>query len=1300
MARHRYHGIHQRQSDGQLQRVLVACAVTAGWCVIAGTVASSVLERSGLLADWVETEVRLRLADDQVKVEVGSASIAWLQRTIVLREVTVHTQGSDPSAPSSTGKDLAPAALGGDPDVRLAELRLVLQLGSSAGLRLSQAGLRGGHVHVTPELLALARRLDERNAEVETKLNLDAIPYLRVEGVDVAWEIDRVPVPLGRASMAWLPGKKRVALWGRMDPAGVRSGESGLVLHGELDGEGSLDVRGRARNLVLDESLLPLGTPAAALRPFAPEGNLSLDVRAQHQIAGSELPGIELRLSLTDGGLRLPHVEPELADVQGLDLSLRIASVPGVDPLASPDEAWTGELSAALTHAGIELEAGARLGVSAGRAAGQDLLGEFWVHSPAIGLNDTTMALAASSPILVNLREMLLPEGTAAISYGMRAPRGWRPGPNALHGVANCAFVQANGDISLAYVGGRNRRAGGLRNVGFPRRVHRIHGRTAYTYLPGLDMQERLGFFGLSAETAAQAGGEQAGGITAHGGLFVRPAWLKPGWRPGDPYESEFHLEVGARGLPMDDELRAAFGGMGGVPGVAEAIPEYDPMGGLIDFDLRFFDPLGKDVALAMDLNMGLQGVGLSWAPCPLPVEDAHGRLRILTNGVLGPERGRGAVLFTADGASPGAEGPIRAAGRFAFHGEDTARSWASVEAERLQLRSQAVRDTLDVFSPEVADMLESTAIRGWVDLDLDFAKPYPDAEQVAFTTVTAAKQGLTGTPEAFPMDTQNVHGRILVKSIIPERSPLEPNRVLPATTTSRAELLGTWLSGPAAVPLALSIVQPNPDLTELGVRFAGLDVSNPTVTGALREAVARSEGTGGSAQSTSLGYSGHLDGIARLSLGPDPETPPLSTEIEVQARLDDLRFGDAQLLRDLHGKLTLSGEDEGWSGERLTAVLGETPVELENFTYAPVEGGDVLETEMRGIGLPLDEAHLRHFLDEDLLRTLLDDLEVSGVFDVEDGKLRLLVKDSGQSALEFNGELAVRDASVSLGVPVRVDQARGIRLSLGYEGGRVRALAQVEELNGALADRNLEEASFQMTYVEPRLTIEELTGAFEGGSLSSLGAGDTGAATFFAIDLAPPFDFALSADLSDVDAGRMLAGMFNSDFANEGLLDAQLQLSGAVDELTNIQGEGRVVLRDSALWAIPVFQSLFSQLGFDTTATFSRMESSYRIEEGRLALSRMRMKSDLLSLVGDGWIDFDGTMSQDMRVRYSLVDRLGPFTQLLYWIQNSLLRVSIRGDMARPKVLLKGLFSQFIKPPDPGRRLPLPGVSPLPKRF
>ena len=115
---------------------------------------------------------------------------------------------------------------------------------------------------------------------------------------------------------------------------------------------------------------------------------------------------------------------------------------------------------------------------------------------------------------------------------------------------------------------------------------------------------------------------------------------------------------------------------------------------------------------------------------------------------------------------------------------------------------------------------------------------------------------------------------------------------------------------------------------------------------------------------------------------------------------------------------------------------------------------------------------------------------------------------------------------------------------------------------------------------------------------------------------------------------------------------------------------------------------------------SFEKIDCSYSIADGVLNLDQMRVDSDLLALVGTGSISFEGDVTSDLEVRYDLVDRLGPFPQLLYLIQNNLLRVSVRGTMERPTVVLRGLISQFLKPAEERDRLPLPGFSRRPSRF
>lgn len=1275
-----------RRRDGQLQRVLVALAVSAGWCVIGGGLVGSGLERTGLLAEWIENELQRQLGEPQAEVQVGSASIAWLDRTLVLREVTLRT-----SRPKEDGSaELPELRL---PELRLGELRLVLGARAASGLRLAKVGLRGGHLHLTKDLLSLAQRVSERLAGKSTgSLDLQRLPHMRVDGFQVSYGSESGMQPLGRLGLMWQPDGEKTSIWGRVEPSGVDAAGEALALHGELSPDLALDLRGHVRDLILDESILQAHSSLAQLSALDPSGRLSADLHASYLFGSDSLPSIDLRVHLREGSLALPHVAPELSELKDIEVQLRLASGRGPEPRADEPfalENWSGEISLQARHQGQHLKARALLGA----AAGQGLAWDAWVHTPAVEFGEDALALLGNPRGLINLYEMLAPEGPLEVSYGVRAPSGWKPGPKPLLTTSNCAVVDSTGELSLAYVGGRNRLEGGQRNLGFPRRLTDVRGRTTYAYVPGMQLAERTGFFELSASAG------EAGRAEVAGAVWTKPEWTKPDFDPKLIPESEFSMDLRVTSLAVDEELRQAFAGISGIPAVSELVHQYDPRGGAVNFTMRFLDPLGA-VGLATDLDLTFEIEQLAWAPCPLPVEQARGKLRFLSNGKVGPELARAGVVFQVEGVSSALRGTLRTAGHLSFHGPRTEGAWARIDADGIELRSAALADALLVFSPEVLQTLKDANAKGRVSLRTDFTKAGIDSPQLAHTEISSSSAGLEIQLEGFPLPTEQLLGRILVRSEIPEQDPRHPGLALKSTNHTRSTLFGSWLSGKAAVPVAITTDQLIPEETTIHLDWAGLDVNHPLVAGALREAMAKADGQSGAAEHSALELGGHVDGSVQITLGPDPDAGPLTLELQASTHLSYLKLSGVTLLRDLRGKVSYNQETESWVGERLTALLGETPVELLDLSYGPTPEGDLLVTGLRGLGLPFDEEHLRNFMDEDLLRTLLDELDLAGVFDVEQSRLSVLVRHSGQTSLTFDGDLAIRDARMNLGVPITVEVARGVHLSLGYEGGRVRALAQVRQARGTVAGRSLENASLQATYVEPRLTIEEFKGDFEGGTLRSLGANSTGPAGFFAIDLVAPFAFTLSTEWLGVDAGRLLAGLFNSDFANEGTLDAELSLTGAVEDLAQIQGGGRIQLRDSALWAIPVFQSLFSQLGFKTTATFSRMESHFNINAGRLEMSRMRMKSDLLSLVGDGWIDFDGTMSHDLRVRYSLVDRLGPLTQLLYWIQNGLLRVAIRGDMSRPEVILKGFFSQFFQTPAGGRRLPLPSLSPLPKRF
>jgi hypothetical protein len=111
-------------------------------------------------------------------------------------------------------------------------------------------------------------------------------------------------------------------------------------------------------------------------------------------------------------------------------------------------------------------------------------------------------------------------------------------------------------------------------------------------------------------------------------------------------------------------------------------------------------------------------------------------------------------------------------------------------------------------------------------------------------------------------------------------------------------------------------------------------------------------------------------------------------------------------------------------------------------------------------------------------------------------------------------------------------------------------------------------------------------------------------------------------------------------------VLSGELRLEGSLERVREIRGAdgARARCATARCGRIPVMQALFSQLGFDDTAVFERMRTRFQVRDGAFHMSDMQVYSPLLQLVGEGTLDMEGRLHHDLEVRYSLIDRLGPF--------------------------------------------------------
>jgi hypothetical protein len=536
-------------------------------------------------------------------------------------------------------------------------------------------------------------------------------------------------------------------------------------------------------------------------------------------------------------------------------------------------------------------------------------------------------------------------------------------------------------------------------------------------------------------------------------------------------------------------------------------------------------------------------------------------------------------------------------------------------------------------------------------------------------------------------MITSEVRGRVLVGA---EGGGLDQAEVV---RTRLMPIVGSWgQAGGPSVPVAFMARFPERTVSVFG---AGIDPSSKSLLGSLRQAMSSPGAApidmGGVTAKGALDFRGEI----KLAEG----TARASSNYSFFLRDSALETADGLALDALRGVLTV--KDEELYGERLQALLSNTPVELRDTRFRSGPDGYRLETRFDATGVPIDREHLAAFIGAKNLDALLGELRWAGSLDVRKGHIVASGPHQGPGRMEFDGEIAPHDMFIQLGLPITVKRASAVIESLVYEGGKVRAIVRIDGFDGLVAGRDLEDASMLVTYVEPKLSIENLTGRLEGGRIVPLGGDATRRGTVFSVALEAPFHFQVAVGLQDVQAGELLQGMFASDFATRGRIVADVRLSGDMDHLLGVAGSGSIQVLESKLWSMPVFRALFGQLGLDSTNVFDSMSANFAVSGGAVRMHDITVRSPLLQLVGDGALDFDGGLSYDLEVRYDLIDRLGPFTRLLYSIQNQLLSVAVRGDMSRPEIIFKGPFTGLFGGEIGGKRnLPLPPWSSLPPRF
>lgn len=1267
-------GSRPRRRIGRGARLLVWWSILAplGWSVLLLSGVLITIEKAGLMRTWVRQELAARLGTEPETLRIGDLEFAWTERSVRI----------DRLGWGGTSEDLM-----------LEDGEVVLSWSPRYGLRVDRIIIGDGRVQISDELITLLNGIPR--SDQDSELDIGRLPEFAIRRLAVTVEIpspgsdsdldaeaEQEPLEIDAGTVDGVlvhdeGGMRLVSEWQppRRSPDDVRS----VFVNGRFLKDEVLEFRASARELGFDASQLPPTPFLEAIKKLEPHAIFDLEASGRLEWgSGNSLPDVDATLALREGSLKAPMPDDGPAvPVEDLSMSAAISFRPERESSGEPEDEsklWRPEFwNVQVESSGRILETPVRAAARIGRDAITGNVADGWLQLPELQIDGPIQRVVRSVPAINDLDRMLEPEGTLDVAVGLAVPEGWRFTDDGFVAVETALIVRPGEDASVAYVGQTNPSAGGLRNQGFPLRVNRISGFVSHFHRPGSDRPERVGLHDLLGHYDEHA-------VTAHGSLSIDPS-QEPDEQGRVDKPMSFNLTVASDGIPVDTRLEPAFAGLVGVSGCRRLWETYSPDGGLLGFELRFLRDLAAD-RLATGLTIDFKDVDMRWEPFPLPVQGVVGDLHLAVDGVRGQD-----FWINAKGTTTESAGEVSILGRTEVDGAASLAHF-EVSAPGLDLGSREVLASIDTVDPALARQLGRATPSGAADLSVTYSDPPGPAPSVTLIELETRPRGCSISAEELPYPVGELRG--LVSVALRERGGPE----LPEVEVGGV-VHGSLPVAGAQIPVQASMTPVGVGQTQLTVTGGGVDLRSEGLLERVMGSVGSNEDDIGS-----VDLSGHVDFSMELPFGvTGGEAPEQDLELELYARLQQLGVGGVDMLENVDGPLVFKSSDGSLRASQVRASLGGSPVILSDLVLSEKDGEMEFETRLDARSLRIDRQHLEHFLDARTLQTLLEEVEARGWFDLTDTKVRIRTED-GLPSVALTGSLSLHDAFFRLGLPVSITSAPDVELDLIFEERRVRARASVTGLYGQVAGRQLGPARMQLTYVDPRLTIDAFQGQFEGGTLRSLATAGSRSSSFFAVDLEDPFSFSLATRLQEVDVGRLLGGVFRSDFANQGLLDGELRLDGDLSRLIDIRGRGSFRLRDTSLWAIPVFQALFAQLGFDTAGTFSKMNSSFTIEDGSIEIGELTVKSDLLSLVGQGNIDFDGSIDQNLQVRYSVVDRLTLLRRLLYQIQNSLIRISIRGTLSRPYVLIEGLFSQFFSLSKEKLQLPLPELAPLPVRF
>lgn len=353
---------------------------------------------------------------------------------------------------------------------------------------------------------------------------------------------------------------------------------------------------------------------------------------------------------------------------------------------------------------------------------------------------------------------------------------------------------------------------------------------------------------------------------------------------------------------------------------------------------------------------------------------------------------------------------------------------------------------------------------------------------------------------------------------------------------------------------------------------------------------------------------------------------------------------------------------------------------------HAPVRVGmDVEATEVVSRGVLLGDVSAR--VDSEGQRVEVTGLRIARLDAIAEG---WMVLDFGENLVELDvlSTFPLADVAPFLG-PEAVAFLEPYRF-LGGSWARVNGRVDIGNqnrhnlegkmnLNGVVWNwLRFENLSFSFHLEENRLTLPDIQGTVTEGKVSG---------TLSLVDVLEPGQgrFDLFAEADNIDLHAMITAATDvTDTPYTGILSGKINLEGQVLDPPDTvrfgtwEGTGNMAIREGELFRIPLLLGLSRILsrvvrgfGYASQTDFS---ADFTVADGRIRSDNLFLQGRVMSIEGDGWLDFDNNLRANMKVQLLSEGFFSEAFKILLWPLRKLIEVRLTGTLEDPQWELRNI--------------------------